>query len=290
MSNSAQIGLTSNPVQVKAAHQNCPNPPNATYPRGCASGENGQPIILTHTAKIYGEVKANNQTSGTNMFNPGLVTGSVPAATLPDHDRAAQVSAVVLPELSGGSAGCTSGTKTWPANLKINGDVTVSNTCKVTVEGDVWITGKLTLSNSSQLIVSNSLSAPPVLMIDGSGGLDANNSSLLKSNTNVTPIGFRVVTYHSAAACSPDCTNVTGSDLFNSRNLETISLSNSAAGPQTEFYARWSRITISNAGNIGAVVGQTVELNNSSAITFGTSVSGVGGIVAWVVESYKRTF
>jgi hypothetical protein len=83
---------------------------------------------------------------------------------------------------------------------------------------------------------------------------------------------------------------VTGTDLYNGRNTTTIQLSNNAEGPNTEFYARWSRVQLSNGGNIGALVGQTVELNNSAAVTFGTEVSGVSGVVGWVIDSYKRDF
>ncbi len=290
MSNTSQIGLTSSPVTVKAAHQNCPNPADATYPRVCNAGENGQPITLTNSAKIYGEVKATNQTNGASMSNPGLVAGGAAPAALPSHDRTGLTSAITS-EQTGTIASCSSGAKTWPANLKITGDVTISNTCKVTVEGNVWITGNLSVQNSAEIIVKNGLTTSPTLMIDGSSGAKFTNSAKLKSNMNSPdPIGFRVVTYWSQAACSPNCSNVTGTDLYNSRNSTTIELTNGSSGPQTEFYARWSRVSISNGGNIGALVGQTVEIKNSGTITFGTSVTGTGGAAAWVVESYKRTF
>jgi hypothetical protein len=159
--------------------------------------------------------------------------------------------------------------------------------------GNVWIQGKLTMSNSqSKMIVASSLgTTQPVIMIDGSGGANFSNSSTLQSNSQST--GFRIITYWSEAACSISTTapcDVTGTNLYNSRDDTTINLNNSASGPNTEFYARWSQIDVSNSGNIGALVGQTVRLSNSGAITFGTSVNGVGGIEAWVVKSYKRTF
>lgn len=287
MSNSAQIGLTSSPVNVKAAHQNCPVPPNTTYPLVCNVGESGQPITIQNNAKIYGEVQATNQTSGAGMSSPGLVPGSPPPSALPTHDRDAQKAAVAS-EQTGSAAGCSNSTKTWPANLKINGNVTLSNSCRVTVAGNVWITGNVTLSNSAELIVQNGQSTPPVIMIDGSSGLQLANGTMLRSNS--ANIGFRVITYYSSAACSPDCADVTGPELYNSRNHQTISITNNASGPHTEFYARWTRVELSNGGNIGALVGQTVRISNSGTITFGTSVTGIGEAAAWVIESYKRTF
>lgn len=287
LSNSAQIGLSTNPVAVKVAHQSCPVPANATYPRVCNTGESDQPITLNNSAKIYGEVQATNQTDGNSMSLPGLVAGSPPPATMPVHDRSAQVSAVS--STLSGNFSCSSGNHSWPANYRITGNVTISNSCNVTVNGDVWIGGRLSMSNSSKMIVANGLlSSQPVVMIDGSSGASFSNSSVLQSNSSNT--GFRIITYWSRAGCSPGCSNVTGSDLYNSRNDTTISLSNSSSGAQTEFYARWTKVDVNNAGNIGALVGQTIKLSNSGAVTFGTSVSGVGGVEAWVVKSYKRTF
>lgn len=295
LSNSAQIGLITSPVNLSVAHQSCPNPPNATYPVVCNSGQNGQPITLNNTSHIYGTVKANNQTNTTNITNPGLQSPYclVPAAgpncvtpePLPPHDRDAQ-KAAISSTVTGASAGCSSGTKTWAANLKITGDVVVSNSCKITVEGNVWITGSLEVKNSAELIVSNSLGATrPVIMIDG---LEAefSNSSVLRSNSSNT--GFQIITYKSDAACSPDCADVTGVDLFNSQGDTTIQLDNSASGPNTIFYARWTKVRVSNSGQIGALVGQTVELTNSGTITFGTSTGT--GTVFWIIDGYRRVF
>jgi len=287
MSNSAQIGLTTAPVSVKVAHQSCPVAGGSTYPLVCNSGQNGQPINLSGSSRIYGEVTATNQTNGAQMLNPGLVSGSVAPGALPTHDRNAQKAAIATTQTAA-SASCSSGTKTWPANLKITGNVSISNSCKVTVQGDVWITGSLSISNSADIIVANGVVTSPVIMVDAQSGLSASNNADLISNSS--SIGFRVITYWSTSGCSPDCSDVTGTALYASRDTTTIQLSNGSQGPNTEFYARWSRVSLSNGGNIGSLVGQTVQLTNSAAVTFGSSVSGVGGVEGWVIDSYKRNF
>jgi hypothetical protein len=288
MENTSQIGLSTGPVNLEVAQQNCPEPANATYPRLCNLGESGQAIEMHNTSRIYGDVKANNQTNSypTRMTNPGLTASSgVTIQPLPPYDRDAQKAAVASTQ-TGAAAECSSGSKTWPANLKITGDVTVSNTCKVTVSGDVWITGKLTVQNSAQLIVADSVgSTKPNIMVDDHLA-KFQNSARLQSNASNT--GFQIINYWSTASCSPDCADVTGIDLYNSRNQATVELSNSASGPNTVFYARWSRVLMSNSGQLGAIVGQTVELTNTATITFGTS-SGVGGTTYWVVDGYRRT-
>ncbi|HET9174040.1 MAG TPA: hypothetical protein VFN56_02025 [Candidatus Saccharimonadales bacterium] len=287
LSNSAQIGLSTNPVTVKVADQACPQPPDSTYPQVCASGVGAQPISISNVAHIYGTVDATNQTSGTGMSNPGLQAGSnPPPQTLPTYNRAAQKSAVTTTE-TGTVASCSSGTATWPANLEITGNVTVSGSCHVTVMGNVWITGNLNLSNSAQLIVSSTLGTTvPNIMVDGSSGVVLSNNSSLVPNSNNT--GFEIYTFWSAADCSPDCSSVTGTDLYNSRNITTISLGNNVSAADTILYAYWSQVTMSNSGQIGALLGQTVNLSNNGTITFGSSVNSGESVITWVIHGYRR--
>ncbi|MEK7603157.1 MAG: hypothetical protein AAB459_02865 [Patescibacteria group bacterium] len=288
LSNTAQIGLSGNPVNVEVAHQTCPNPANASYPQICGLGENGQPITINNTAHIYGDVKANNQTTTTGMSDPGLTASSgVSAQSLPPHDRDAQKAAVAT-TITGAAASCNgSQTRTWAANTKITGDVSVSNNCIVTVLGDVWITGEFEMKNSTQMIVDNSLGTTrPSIMVDDPDGAEFSNSAKLVSNSSST--GFQVIAYYSRASCSPDCADVTGVDLYNSRNDITVKLDNSAEGPNSIFYSKWTRVQIANSGQIGALVGQTVELKNSSTITFGTSIGT--GSTYWIIDGYRRSF
>ncbi len=288
MSNTTQIGLSTNPVNVSVANQNCPKPADANYPRLCTATDNVQPINIASPAKIYGSVKANYQTDGSNMVSPGLVASSgVDPLALPTHDREAQKSAATT-ALSGTDASCNTvgGTRNWPANVKISGNVLLSKNCKVTLNGNVWITGTLTMSQSAQLIVSDTLaSTVPDVMVDGPT-VSLSNSSALVSNTSKT--GLRLLTYWSRAGCSPDCTAVTGTDLYDSRNDDTIVIDNTVSAPESTFYARWTRVNIVNSGGIGAIIGQTIQLNNSATITFGSQAATC--TTFWVLDGYRRTF
>jgi hypothetical protein len=289
MTGSSQIGLSTNPVNVKVANQVCPIPANGSYPRLCIAGDNDDPISIANPAWIYGDVEANHQLNNASMSNGGLLSSSgVEEKELPFYDRDAQKAAVTT-NLTGAQASCGQNQNmTWAANTKITGNVEINNNCLVTVEGNIWITGNLIVRNSAILQVSNTLGATmPNIMVDGSSGAHFMQSSQLKSNTSNT--GFQVITYWSRASCSPDCANVDGTDLYNSRNDPTITLDHSAQGPNSILYAHWTQVLINNSGQIGALVGQTVSLKNSSTVTFGTSVAGTGD-VTWIVEGYRRSF
>ena len=295
MTNTATIGLASNPVTVKAAHAACPDGGGSGYPRVCNPGENGEPISLKNSAHIYGEVRATNQTDGDGMSDPGLIPGqTIDPLDLPEHDREAQKTAATN-TMSGSSASCSGkSTRNWPANLHITGDVTLSNSCEVTINGDVWIDGKFKMSNSTELIVPDSINLGdtvdgniPTIMVDGDEFEMSNSSTII---ANSSDIGVQAITYWSEAGCSPDCSDVTGSDLYDSQTNTTIKLSNSADAPESILYARWSQVEIANGGDIGAVIGQTVKMTNSATITFGVAAGGGSSGYIYVIDSYQRSF
>lgn len=301
--NTSQIGLSLNPVTLDVANQNCPVPADASFPRLCNAGENipPQPIKIdscNNNPQIYGTVRANHQSDGGPcMTNPGLTaTSGVIPNPLPDHDRAGQIAAInpaalIVPDLTDGPPyegwDCgQGGVFVWPANLKISGDVRLRQNCSVTLLGDVWITGKLEIENTSIMTVSDLVGGTRVnIMVDGQK-VTIKNSATIMGNLQGT--GAQIITYWSTALCSPGCGSVTGVDLFNSSAVVTIELDNSATAPQSIFYSRWTKVLIKNSGAIGAIAGQAVELNNSGAITFGSAVGS--GKTSWVIEDYRRQF
>ncbi len=299
--NNAQIGLSTTDyinhpeqvVNVRAAHTSCPNPVDATYPRACTNGEFGQPITITNNGKIYADVKATNQTTGTNMSRPGLTPNqTVTPYTMPDYDRAAQKAAVSTTVASSDSSiSCGNNqTKTWPANVKITGDVSTGNNCTVTVSGNVWITGRVSMGNGTKFVVANSLGTTrPTMMIDGQNGIDFGNNNSIQQNSSST--GMYVLTYWCGGTCSPDTNPVTGPTLSAVQSTQTINMGNNSSAPGSILYARWSKVRIQNNGSIGAIAGQTVELSNNAVINFTASVPGSSNLTkSWAKRGYLRVY
>lgn len=272
MNNTSSIGSVGAPIPVKVANARCPSPATSAYPTICASGTLPNPITFTNSAHIYGAVTANGQVNGSNMSNTGLVGSSgVAAPALPDYDRAAHKAAVAT-TITGAAASC-SGTETvtWPANVKIVGNVTLSQSCNVLVSGNTWITGNLTTTQKPILKPAAAVSIQPTIMIDGSSGVTFNNQSSVSSNSG--GVGMQFITFYSTAGCSPDCSSVTGADLAASQGIQTISIGNQGDAPGSIFYARWTKVTVSQAGTLGALLGQTIELGNSGNLSFIETVS-----------------
>ncbi len=272
MNNSSRIGSATAPITVSVANARCPSPATATYPAICPNGTLPNPITINNTARIYGTVNANGQVNTAGMSHTGLAaTSGVTAPALPGYDRDAHKAAVVT-EMTGAAASCSgSSTVTWPANVKINGNVTMGNTCTIVVSGNAWITGTFTARQSSIIIPAAAVSTQPTIMIDGSGGVSLQHQAVVATNSG--SVGMMMITFHSAASCSPDCSSVTGADLFNSQNLLTINSGNQGSAPGSVLYARWTKISVSQGGTIGAILGQTIELNNSGNLSFVNTVA-----------------
>ncbi len=298
MSGAAKIGTAAQPVEVFAANYACPDTanPGPTYPQVCGAGS--QPISLQQSTFIYGTVCATGQTSTgpnkdkniqTGNGGQGLKPGCVaPAVATPSYDRAAHVAAMTT------TASGTSNTyvcnnwpfaRTWPKNLQLTGNVNVDGSCEILVKGDVHITGNLNLGGASRITIDNALGTTrPVIVVDGT--INVGGSARIIANSSGT--GAHFISYKSTAACSPTCTNVTGTDLKNSQNLQTISVGGGVNMPGMIFQAYWTKVSLNGSGNVGAAVGQTVDLQGAGTVTFGTILSS--GNRSWTVTSYQQVF
>lgn len=292
MSGGTRIGSAQTPVNVNVAHNSCPTTANASYPIACTSG---QPIAITWGQSIYGDVKANNQTTGQQFMSmPGLTASSGVASQrldgawlLTTHNRDNQKAAATT-TISASAASCTSGngTRTWQANTRItSGNVNVSSNCKVTILGDVWIQGNLNLSGDGDIRVSPSVTSRPDIMIDGSNGLNMSGSGKILANNN--DIGVRVLTYYSTASCTPECDDVTGTSLASSETRTTINLSGgNNNAPASTFHAVWTQVNLGSGVSVGSLVGQRIAMSGAGNVTFGGDLSS--GEKVWTIKNYRR--
>jgi len=299
MSNNSQIGLSTTPlankVNIRVAHNSCPIPADSTFPQLCGSG-NGESISMNNNSVIYGDVQANNQTTSSRMYNPGLTANSgVPLAAFPNFDRATLTGYVdYAPNHPSIRCPNNNGNITWPnQKIRITGDFTSGNNCRVTILDDVWVTGKVDTGNQGRFIVSDTTTAKlgrrPYFIVDGQAGFKLSNNGVVTPNSSGD--GIEVRTFYSRASCSPNCTTVTGPDLKNSLNDVTIDLGNNGNAPNSVFIAQWSRVRISNNGQLGAVAGQSVELSNQAVINFTASVPGSNNLTTtWAKRGYMRVY
>ncbi len=295
MSGNSSIGTYNQPVGVNVANNACPNtnPPGSTYPQVCSNGS--QPISLSSNTYIYGSVCATGQTStGPNNNIQGGSTGlgleancTAPVNSPPTYDRLSQISAVTT--TTSGSNACSTSpyNGTWPANLEFTGNVTINNNCSLVVTGNVYITGNLKIDGSASITVADSLgTTQPVIMVDGT--ITVSGSSSLITNSSGT--GIKFISFDSTNDCTTGTTSATycptlsGNDLYYSQQLNTITVSGGIDIPGMVFDAYFSEVTLSGSGIMGAATGQTVNLQGSGAVVFGTALASDTEI--WTITSY----
>lgn len=300
LTGAAKIGTFAQPLNVNVANLRCPtgNNPGPTYPQVCTSG---QPISTAWSTAIYGTVCATGQTSTNNgSGNPsgnilpgssgqGLKLGcTTPPVTPPTYDRSTQISSVTT--TASGSSNtyvCNSWpfTRNWPANLRLNGNVSVGSSCDITINGDVYITGNLDIGGASRIRVANSVGTDrPNIIVDGT--INTGGSAQIIANSSGT--GIRFISFRSNAPCNPNCTEITGNQLRNTQNLQTVTVGGAVNLPGMIFQAYWGRVVISGSGSVGSAIGQTVDMSGAGTVTFGTELSS--GVRTWTITSYQQAF
>ncbi len=306
----ARIGSETQPVTVNVANANCPtgSNPGATYPRVCTSGE---PIKMYDwsSTEILGTTCATGQTQAkfpntSNNKKPpqiraatnggsGLLPGcTAPVLPMPTYDRAAHVGRMTTTgNASDNTYNCSNWIpvlefkRTWPANLRLNGNVNINSSCDLTITGDVYITGNLVMGGGSTVRIADSLGTTvPRIVVDGT--ITLGSGSKVYANSEGT--SAQIITYKSTAACSPSCANVTGTDLYNSQNQQNLLVNGGGSFPGLGVWAYWSKAKISEGGIIGSVIAQTIDMSGAGNVTFGTTLSS--GTTTWTIRSYQRTF
>lgn len=296
MTGASKIGTAATPITLNDANDACPkgSNPGSTFPQVCSGSS--QPISLAQSTDIYGTVCATGQTStGPNNNIQGGVGGSgleagctAPVTATPTYNRSAQISAVTT-DASGSSNTyvCNSYpfNRNWPANLELTGNVNLASSCNVTINGDVYITGNLNIGGASSIITSNSVGTNrPVVIVDGT--ITVGGSAAFLSNSSLTGIEF--ISFQSTAACNPNCTSVTGTDLYNSMNTTTVSLGGSVSTPGMIFDAYWGQIVVGGSVNVGQIIGQTVNLSGAGTLIVGTNLTS--GSETWSITSYQLLY
>jgi hypothetical protein len=300
LSGAASIGTAAQPLNVYAANYACPTTGGSTWPQLCSST---QPISLAQSTHIYGSVCATGQTStGPNnniqagTGGQGLEVGcTAPQVSEPTYDRMAQINAVTTTASSTNATyDCTQFqnpigfTRTWPANLKLTGNVNIASSCALTVTGNVYITGNLTVGGAAKIYVANSVGTTrPVIIVDGTISIGGSGSMITNtSGTGIDFISFKSTDPCTTATTASYCPTITGTDLYNSQSQNYVSVAGGATNlAGFIFDAYWSEITISGSGNCGAALGQTVNMSGAGTVTFGTQVGA--GSETWTISSYQ---
>ncbi|MDB5244446.1 MAG: hypothetical protein JWN18_316 [Parcubacteria group bacterium] len=258
-------------------------------PSGLVYGIHATSSVYAHTIgsagvatvvdkNAYYTTKTNTTVSGTSY--PGSVDQD--AVPLPISD--AQISDWENQAEAGGLATCSSGTYQISSGsvtigpLKIPCNFVVSGSAVVTVAGHIWVTGNITIQNSSLIKMSPSLGATNVAIIADNPADQLTGSLVSVRNT-----------------ASFQNSGTSGSYVFlisqnksaeNGGSVTAIDLGNSASALVA--YAAHGLIPLANSVSLKEATAYKITLQNTASVTYDTGLpsavfeSGPGG--SWVFD------
>lgn len=131
---------------------------------------------------------------------------------------------------------------------KIQGDFYVGNGATLTLDGNLWVTGKIILDNNGTIRVDPALGAGSVVII-ADGIVDVNNNYTIQGTGN--PASFILV-----ISMSPSV-NVSAPAVYAANNSESI-----------VFAALHGMLKVKNNGQLNAAVAEVLYLEPNSQVTF----------------------
>ncbi|MBI2021693.1 hypothetical protein HYS93_02280 [Candidatus Daviesbacteria bacterium] len=232
---------------------------------------------LTIGKDAYYQVESSNTVSGQNCTNnthchpgstdPVVLTMPISQANIDEWKQQAQ-DAGSLP-----TPDCNNQTVWGPG--KYTGSISLANTCKETVKTPIWITGDLTMTNSTEFKLDSSYgSASGSIIVDNFINLQ-NSNKLLGSGT---PGSYLVAISE-----------------FNSRDdpLDRKAITVSNSGNQGVLYSNLGSIHISNSNTLTEITGWELELENSVTVNYDQGLassfftSGPSGSYSVIKGSYQ---
>lgn len=233
----------------------------------------------------YYTVKTNTTVSGQSFPNsPDLPIVSLPIsdAQITEWENIAAAGGTIA--CNGGSYKISSGT-TVLGPKKISCDLLISNSAKVTIAGHLWVTGNITIQNSSEVKMDPALGATNVAIIAD------NPSNRLTSS---------IITTANTATFKNSGTNGSFVYLISQNNsaelggnTAAINLSNSATALVA--YAAHGLIPLANSVSLKEVTAYKVTLQNSAKVIYDTGLqsslfdSGPGGSWSYISGTYAIT-
>lgn len=297
LNGASSIGTAGNPLDVFVANANCPtgSNPGPTYPQVCTSGE---PISFATSTHLYGNVCATGQTSirvapwQTTPVIQDLISGCIaPTVPMPTYNRAAHIASTTSTvSATDINYNCSQWqnpngfVRTMPANVRINGNANWSSSCDLTITGNVYITGDLTMGGSATIRVADSLgTTKPVILVDGS--ITAGGSSKVIPNSSGT--GAHFISFEGSGSCNL-ASACSGTDLKTSQGVRTVDVAGAGNFPGTIFHSYWGTVRIGGSGTMGSAIGQTIDMSGAGNVVFGLSLAS--GEATWTIRSYQYDY
>jgi hypothetical protein len=171
-----------------------------------------------------------------------------------------------------GSQSYVSGSRTL-GPVKINGDLSITNTAEVIITGTIWVTGQLIIDNQATFRLDPAYGSLSGLVIVGTDENTADGYVDINNNTNIlgsgTPGSYLML-------------------LSQREGVADVAIRNNNIGLAAILYAGEGLIEIGNTAAMKEVTAEKLRISNSSTVTYETGLasavfgSGPGG--GWEIQ------
>lgn len=223
---------------------------------------------ITINKDAYYQAITNSTVKGTsypNSTDPSPVAMPISEANISEWQTDAQNRGVTTGDINGCPSTMGPG--------KIVGNVTINNTCTVTVTTPIWITGNLSTGNSDILKMDPSLgSASGVIIVDGNTTF-SNGDDLLGTGT--------VGSY------------LTLLSTYNSQSNGVVAINTNNSSITGILYAPFGIITLANNANFKEAVAWQINMGTSTTLTYDSGListffsAGPGGSYSAIKGTYQ---
>ncbi len=246
-------------------------------------GNASESTIIDKDAYYY-STKTNTTVHGTSHPNSAdQATSSLPISDeqIAEWEGIATAGGTATSSCVGGNYSISSGSVSL-GPIKIPCNLIISNSAIVTIGGHVWVTGDITVQNSSKVKMASSLGANNVAIIADKPSNRLTSSIITVANTATfqnsgTPGSFVFLISQNRSA-------ETGG------SVAAFSLSNSASALVA--YAAHGLIPLANTVSLKEVTAYKIHLQNSANVTYDTGLpssvfeSGPGGSWSFIPGTY----
>lgn len=232
----------------------------ASYPTICT----GQQPIAT---SFLGSATASPICATAQTVTTGLTGLQIPCIAptkvLPPFNKA-NFTSQMTSNVSNVNCSLFSSNHTLPANQRVDGNVT-ANFCNLTLQGNTYIVGNLTVGQQTKIKVAEGVTARPIIVVNGT--VTMNFTTIEPNSAGVTPYIYSFYSANSGCSISDSCVTISNSELYSSVNSLTSAINIGLfSNVQASVYAYFGKTRI-NASNItGAVAGQQIDIGNQSGI------------------------
>jgi prepilin-type N-terminal cleavage/methylation domain-containing protein len=232
-----------------------------SYPATCSGL---QPIANAFFSSVTASPICATSAQTTTYGLTGLQSGCTPPAQImPVFNKASFTSTMAVGPSSVSCNGFS--TVTLAANQSIAGDVKANACYKLTIAGNVYIKGNLSLAGFANMQVAEGVTTRPIIVVNQQ--VDIKAANIKPNSAGITPYIISFYSPNATCSSSDSCNTLTNPEIYDAVTTSPNAISLSGySNVQASLYAYFGTLNISTSNVTGAIAGQKIIVGSLSGV------------------------